>query len=78
MVKNNVFHQPHSVAQMTFRIGFLDAHYHLSSFWTKLTEIGGTPMMWSVTGQVTTKMIKKQPQIDEKWMEIEMAGKTQK
>ena len=27
---------------------------------------------------VTTKMIKKQPKIDEKWMKIEMAGKKQK
>jgi len=27
---------------------------------------------------VTTKMTKKQPKIDEKWMKIEMAGKKQK
>ena len=26
---------------------FLDAYHHLSLFWTKLSEIGGTPTIWS-------------------------------
>ena len=48
MVQNDVYHQLHSgFPSDIFRIGFLDAPYHLSSFWTKLTEIGGTPKMRS-------------------------------
>ena len=49
MVKNDIFHDTQFVTQMIiFKIVFfLDAYHHLSLFWTKLSEIGGTPTIWS-------------------------------
>ena len=40
---------------------FLDAFHHLSLFWTKLSEIGGTPTIWSPP---------KWPKYSQKWWKM--------
>ena len=56
------FSPHHLVTQMIiFKIVFLDAFHHLSLFWTKLSEIGDTPTIWSPP---------KWPKYSQKWQKM--------